>query len=83
LDYRAKSATLHGDGFGWIGSPDDTLAFRRGDDFVVAVNFGAVPAPMPPGQIVLASGPLDSDGVLREHRSVGARGAAGIRIGVS
>jgi alpha-glucosidase len=59
LDYRAKSTSLHGDEFDWIGSPDDTLAFRRGADLVVAVNFGTAPAPMPPGQIVLASGPLD------------------------
>ena len=73
LDYRAKSATLHGDGFGWIGSPDDTLAFRRGDDFVVAVNFGTVPAPMPPGQVVLASGPLDDDGVLPANTAVWVR----------
>ena len=73
LDYRAKSATLHGDEFSWIGSPDDTLAFRRGDDFVVAVNFGDVPAPMPPGQVVLASGPLDGDGVLPANTAVWMR----------
>ncbi len=64
---------MHGDGFGWIGSPDDTLAFRRGDDLVVAVNFGTVPAPMPPGQVVLASGPLDGDGVLPANTAVWVR----------
>jgi len=73
LDYRAKSATLPADDFSWIGSPDDTLAFRRGDDFVVAVNFGSVPAPMPPGQVVLASGPLDDDGVLPANTAVWMR----------
>ena len=73
LDYRAKSASLHGDDFGWIGSPDDTLAFRRGDDFVVVVNFGRGPAPMPPGQVVLASGPLDGDGTLPANTAVWMR----------
>src|SRR5207344_513778 len=40
LDYRAKSAILHGDQFSWVDSPPETLTFRRGDDFVVAINFG-------------------------------------------
>ena len=73
LDYRAKSAALHGEEFSWIGSPADTLAFRRGDEFVVAANFGAVPAPMPPGRVVLASGPLGGDGVLPADTAVWMR----------
>ena len=72
LDYRAKSTSLQGDEFDWIGSPDDTLAFRRGADLVVAVNFGTAPAPMPPGQIVLASGPLDG-GALPPETAVWLR----------
>jgi alpha-glucosidase len=59
IDIRAKSSTLHDGEFTWIGAPDGTLAFRRGTDFVVAVNLAGVPAPMPPGEIVLASGPID------------------------
>jgi len=73
LDYRAKSSTLHGNDFSWIGSPDDTLAFRRGEDFVVVVNFGGGPAPKPPGQVVLASGPLDGDGTLPANTTVWMR----------
>jgi alpha-glucosidase len=61
LDLRAKSQTLHTGGFDWVASPDGTLAFRRGDDITVAVNFGDRPTPLPPGEVILASGPLDGD----------------------
>jgi alpha-glucosidase len=72
LDYRAKSTTLHGTEFSWVDSPGDTVVFQRGDGFVVAVNFGDAPAPLPRGQIVVASGPL-ADSLLPANTAVWLR----------
>ena len=39
----------------WVDAPDDVLAFRRGD-VQCWLNAGDGPVPMPPGEVVLASG---------------------------
>jgi alpha-glucosidase len=40
------------------------LAFRRSNGFVCVVNFGAAPAELPPGEVMLASHDLDANGQL-------------------
>ena len=47
----------------WYGAPPGCLAFRRaGDGLVCALNTSSAPVPTPPGELLLASGPLESDG---------------------
>jgi alpha-glucosidase len=44
----------------WFGAPDGCLAFRRADTTLVcALNTSPMPVPLPPGDALLASGPLD------------------------
>ena len=57
LALRRSTPALQGD-FAWIGAPDGCLAFRRGADFVVVTNFSELPAPLPDGEVLLASAPL-------------------------
>ena len=42
----------------------DVVAFRRGAGLVCAVNMGTQPVELPPGELVLASGPSPVDGTL-------------------
>ena len=62
---RAEPAL--GDGpFAWLAAPDGVLAFARGanGEFVCVVNLSDSTVPLPVhGQIVLASGPLETDGL--------------------
>ena len=47
----------------WYGAPAGCLAFRRaGDGLVCALNTSSGPVPTPSGELLLASGPLESDG---------------------
>jgi alpha-glucosidase len=50
----------------WLGHDvPDLLSFARDPGFVLAVNFGRVPVPLPAHrEILLASGPVGGDGVL-------------------
>ena len=44
----------------WFGAPPGCLAFRRtGTTLVCALNTSAAPVPLPPGDPLLVSGPLD------------------------
>jgi alpha-glucosidase len=45
------------------GEGDDLVDFRNGGIRVIT-NFGQVPAPLPPGEVLLASGDLAADGSL-------------------
>jgi alpha-glucosidase len=60
-----------GDGpFEWLSSTPNVLAFRRGADVVCVVNFGDVPAALPPHrETLLASVPL-VDGMLASDAAV-------------
>ena len=69
---RRKLADLRGEDFAWIGSPARSLAYRRGQGFVAAINTGDVPTPMPPGEVLLASGPL-TDRLLPPDTAVWVR----------
>jgi alpha-glucosidase len=54
----------------WFGAPDGCLAFRRaGTTLVCALNTSTEPVPLPPGDALLASGPLD-DGLLPPDTAV-------------
>jgi alpha-glucosidase len=57
--YRA-ALHLRPDGrFTWLpNQPEGVLAFTRGGSFACVVNLSGAPVPLPPGQILLASGPL-------------------------
>jgi alpha-glucosidase len=42
----------------WLSLGEGVLAFRLGTEFTFALNFSATPVPLPPGEILLASGPV-------------------------
>ncbi len=63
LALRRKTPELRTQEFAWLGAPEGCLAYRRGHSFLVALNTSDKPAPMPPGEVLLASGPL-SDHLL-------------------
>jgi alpha-glucosidase len=57
-------ATPPGPALEWFGAPDGCLAFRRsGTTLVCALNTSPEPVPLPPGDALLVSGPLE-DGLL-------------------
>jgi alpha-glucosidase len=47
----------------WFGAPHDCLAFRRRDGLVCALNASNRAVPLPPGEVLVTSGPLE-DGAL-------------------
>jgi alpha-glucosidase len=48
----------------WIDGDDAVVAFRRGTTWVSCTNFGSTPVPLPPGAVLLASGPITDPGSL-------------------
>ncbi len=76
LALRAAWSEVRDGDFGWIAGPDGSLAFRRGADLIVAVNFTDRPAVLPPGEVVLASAPVGEDGVLPANTGVWLRRTA-------
>jgi len=49
-------------GLEWFGAPEGCLAFRRtGSTLVCALNTSRQPVPLPPGDILLNSGPIYGD----------------------
>jgi alpha-glucosidase len=72
LMLRRKTAELRTDEFTWIDAPESCLAYRRGNGFAVVVNAGDQPAPLPSGDVALASGPL-TDGLLPPNTAVWIR----------
>jgi alpha-glucosidase len=69
LDLRPKYAAPAGDSIEWYGAPDGCLAFRRGNGLTCALNASSVNVPLPPGDMVIASGPL-ADGALPPDTAV-------------
>jgi alpha-glucosidase len=64
LELRHDHPGFAGVGLEWFGAPSGCLAFRRaGSTLVCALNTSTVPVPLPPGDPLLVSGPLD-DGML-------------------
>ena len=58
LALRRELPELTSGTFDWIGAPDGCLAFRRGESIVAVANFSSVPAELPHGTVLLASGPV-------------------------
>jgi alpha-glucosidase len=56
----------------WLSSGDEVLTFRNGG-LTVLTNFGAAPVPVPAGEIVAASAPLDGDGAVPTDVTVWVR----------
>ena len=63
LALRSASADLLGAELDWVDGPAETVSYRRGGLRVV-LNAGQTPVPCPAGELLLASGPLGSDGSL-------------------
>ncbi|MDN5857912.1 MAG: DUF3459 domain-containing protein [Pseudonocardia sp.] len=60
IELRRSHPGLGGDAVEWFGAPPGCLAFRRTDSTLVcALNASAAPVPLPPGEVLLASGPLE------------------------
>ena len=57
---RASLADLPADHVDWLDAPDGCLAYRRGA-LTVLLNAGSTPVPLPAGEVLIASGPLDGD----------------------
>ena len=64
----------------WVGAPDGCLAFRRGASVVVIANLGEVPAVLPAGRILLASGPV-AGAVLPPNTAVWLDAADAVPLG--
>jgi alpha-glucosidase len=60
LELRRAHPGFSGAVLEWFGAPAGCLAFRRaGTTLVCALNTSAVTVPLPPGEVLLSSGPLD------------------------
>ena len=59
LQLRHTLPEFGGADFEWADSPVGCLAFRRGQ-LAVALNAGADPVPLPDGEVLLASGPVEA-----------------------
>ena len=72
LDLR-RTHLVHEPDFGLLDTDEGALAFRRGAEFVCVANMGDESLPMPIGEVLLASGPLD-EGRLPVDTAVWIRG---------
>jgi alpha-glucosidase len=61
LRLRRQLPELHRSEFLWQQAPAECLAFRRGPNLVVALNAGDVAVPLPPGEVLLSSSPIDGE----------------------
>ena len=62
LDLRKTHDAFAGDSLEWYGAPEGCFAFRRrGGGLVCVLNTSDEAVPLPPGTVLLASGPLDEE----------------------
>ncbi|GGZ82372.1 glycoside hydrolase family 13 protein [Streptomyces echinoruber] len=67
---KLRRKLLEGEELTWLdGAPDGVLAFARHDGWRCVTNLTAAPVPLPPGEVLLASAPLD-DGRLGPDTTV-------------
>jgi alpha-glucosidase len=65
LELRAGRPEFAGDEVEWYGAPAFCCAFRRvGGGLICVLNSGEASVTLPPGDLLLASAPLDGDGML-------------------
>ncbi len=59
LELRGSHAAFGGTELEWYGAPDGCFAYRRkGGGLVCVLNTSDAPVPLPPGEILLTSGPV-------------------------
>ncbi|SEH72994.1 alpha-glucosidase [Mycolicibacterium rutilum] len=63
IGLRRAREEFSGSAVEWLDSPTDVLVFHRSGGLVCVLNAGAVPIPLPEGEVLLASGPV-LDGTL-------------------
>jgi alpha-glucosidase len=62
LELRKTHDAFAGEALAWYGAPEGCFAFRRkGGGLVCVLNTSDEAVPLPPGEVLLASGPLDED----------------------
>jgi alpha-glucosidase len=59
LALRRRSPAFAGDELSWLPAPDGVLVFRRPGGLVCLVNLSDAAVPLPEGQVLLASEPVD------------------------
>jgi alpha-glucosidase len=59
LRIRREHPALGAGSLRWLDAPAGSLLFARDPGFTCAVNLGRTPVPLPSGDVLLASGPLD------------------------
>jgi alpha-glucosidase len=74
LRLRRTTPALSSEQLRWLDSPDGTLLFERGDGVLCMTNLSHQPVPLPGARsLLLASGPLDRDGLLPADTTVWLR----------
>ncbi|MDA3646461.1 DUF3459 domain-containing protein [Saccharopolyspora indica] len=62
LEVRSNHPAFTGDEVEWFGAPEDCFAFRRvGSSLICALNTSQAPVPLPPGELLLSSRPVDGE----------------------
>ncbi|WP_199825009.1 glycoside hydrolase family 13 protein [Streptomyces maremycinicus] len=69
---RLRRKLLDGEELGWLRGdiPPGVLAFARHDGWRCVTNLSDAPVPLPPGEVLLSSAPLDDDGRLGPDTTV-------------
>jgi alpha-glucosidase len=63
VELRKRHQESTGAGLEWYGAPPGCLAFRRkGSGLICGLNTSGIPVSLPPGEVLLASGPLPANG---------------------
>lgn len=62
LETRISHPAFTGDEVEWFGAPEGCFAFRRvGSDLICALNTSTAPVPLPPGEVLLSSRPVEGE----------------------
>jgi alpha-glucosidase len=59
IELRSARPEFGGSVLDWYGSPAGCLAFRRPGGLVCALNASDEPIPLPPGEVLLTSAPIE------------------------
>jgi alpha-glucosidase len=71
LALKLRRKLLRGEELTWReDTPDGVLAFDRGEGWRCVANLSGGPVPLPPGELLLSSTPLEEDGVLPPDTTV-------------
>ncbi|MFT7837549.1 glycoside hydrolase family 13 protein [Saccharothrix sp. BKS2] len=62
IELRKSNPAFSGEELEWYGAPAGCFAFRRkGGGLICALNTSGGPVPLPPGGVLLSSGPMDGN----------------------